>query len=107
MVRRSQQYYLLFTNNFLGAATTSIRDQVMRHNPQTGVFCGSYINEKVRFIIQDAVLNQLTDAGFLRAFTHMSLTCNPRVLVDVPDEVMKTLPPNPEIIELIREREEH
>jgi hypothetical protein len=107
MVRRSRQYYLLFTDNFLGAATTSVRDQVIRHNPQTGVFCGSYINEKVRFIVQDAVLDQPTDAGFLRAFTHMSLTCDPRAPVDVPDEVMKALPPDPEIIELTREREEH
>ena len=96
-----------FTNNFLGAATTSVRDQVMRHNPQTGVFCGSYINEKVRFIVQDAVLDQPTDAGFLRAFTHMSLTCDPRAPVDVPEEVMKALPPDPEITELTREREEH
>jgi hypothetical protein len=79
----------------------------MRHNPQTGVFCGSYINKKVRFIVQDAVLDQLTDAGFLRAFTHMSLTCDLRALVDVPEEVMKALPPDPEITELTRERKEH
>lgn len=96
-----------FTDHFLGAATTSVRDQVMRHNPQTGVFCGSYINEKVRFIVQDAVLDQPTDAGFLRAFTHMSLTCDPRAPVSVPNEVMKALPPDPEIMELIREREEY
>jgi hypothetical protein len=79
----------------------------MRHNPQTRVFCGSYINEKVRFIVQDAVLDQLIDAGFLCAFTHMSLTCDPHALVDVPNKVMKALPPNPEIIELTRERKEH
>jgi hypothetical protein len=77
----------------------------MRHNPQTGVFCGSYINEKVRFIVQDAVLDQPTNIGFLRAFTHMSLTCDPRAPVDVPEEVLKALPPDPEIMELTRERE--
>ena len=38
---------------------------------------------------------------------YMSLTYNPRTLVDVPNEVMKALPPNPEIIELTRERKEH
>jgi len=96
-----------FTDSFLGAATTSVRDQVMRHNPQTRVFCGSYINKKVRFIVQDAVLNQPTDAGFLCAFTHMSLTCDLRAPVDVPDEVIKALPPDLEIAELRREREEH
>jgi hypothetical protein len=79
----------------------------MRHNPQTGVFCGSYINEKVRFIVQDAVLDQPTDIGFLRAFTHMSLTCDPRAPIDVPEEIRKALPPDPEIMELTREREEY
>jgi hypothetical protein len=36
----------------------------------------------------------------------MSLTCDPRAPVDVPEEVMEALPPDPEITELIREREE-
>jgi hypothetical protein len=53
------------------------------------------------------VLNQLIDVGFLYAFTHISLTYDPRALVVVPNEVMKALPPNLEIIELTREREEH
>ncbi|KAG4032660.1 hypothetical protein MFRU_006g01280 [Monilinia fructicola] len=90
-----------------GAATTAVRDQVMRHNPQTGVFCGSYINEKVRFIVQDAVLDQPTNVGFLRAFTHMSLTCDPRAPIDVPNEILKALPPDPEIMELTIERKAH
>ncbi|QSZ31844.1 hypothetical protein DSL72_001413 [Monilinia vaccinii-corymbosi] len=89
------------------AASTTVRDQVMRYNSQTGVFCGSYINEKVRFIVQDAVLDQPTNVGFLCAFTHMSLTCDPRAPIDVPEEVLKALPPDPEIMELTREREEY
>jgi hypothetical protein len=52
------------------------------------------------------VLDQPTEAGFLRAFTHMSHTCNPRAPVNVPKEVIDALPPNPEITELRREREE-
>jgi hypothetical protein len=79
----------------------------MRYNPQTGVFCRSYINEKIRFIVQDAVLDQPTDVGFLRAFTHMSLTCDLRAPIDVPEEIRKALPPDPEIMELTREREEY
>lgn len=78
----------------------------MRHNPQTGVFCGSYINEKVRFVVQDAVLDQPTDAGFLRAVTHMSLTCDPRAPQGVPMDIMKTIPPDPEIVELEKEHRE-
>ena len=94
------------TNTNEGATTAAVRDQVLRHNPQTGVFCGSYLNEKVRFIVQDAVLDQPTDAGLLRAFTHMSLTCDPRAPVNVPDEILKTLPPDLEIATLEAERVE-
>lgn len=97
---------MIHTYTILGAATTAVRDQVLRHNPQTGVFCGSYLNEKVRFVVQDAVLHQPTDIGLLRAFTHMSLTCDPRAPKKVPDEVLAGLPPDPEIVELLRERKE-
>ncbi|KAF7955521.1 hypothetical protein EAE96_004447 [Botrytis aclada] len=86
------------------ATTTAVRDQILRYNPQTGVFSGSYINEKVRFIVQDAVLDQPTNVGFLRAFTHMSLTCDPRAPVDVPEEIINALPPDAEITELEKER---
>jgi hypothetical protein len=94
-------------NCFVGAANTSVRDQVIRYNPQTGVFCRSYINEKVRFIVQDTVLDQPTDAGFLCAFIYISLTCDPRAPVDMPEEIMNALPPDPEITELKREHEEY
>lgn len=96
----------LFTlaNGSLGAATTFVRDQVMRHNPQTEVFCGSYINEKIRFLVQDAVLNQPMDAGFLRIFTHMSLTCDSRASSSVPQEILNALPPDLKIEKLKRER---
>jgi len=78
-----------------GLRQTAVRDQIMRHNPNTGVFSGSYINEEVRFIVQDAVLDQPTNVGFLRAFTHMSLTCDPRAPTTVPKEILDTLPPDP------------
>jgi hypothetical protein len=99
---------ILFTqiNKCVGAATTAVRDQILRHNPQTGVFCGSYINEKVRFIVQDAVLDQPTNISFLRAFTHMSLTCDPRAPQTVPEEVRDALPPDPELVQLELELQE-
>ena len=90
----------------IGAATTAVRNQILRHNPQIGVFCRLYINEKVRFIVQDAVLDQPTDSGFLRAFTHMSLTCDPRVPQTVPDYIRDDLPPNPELVQLKLEQQE-
>lgn len=53
------------------------------------------------------MLDQPTDAGFLCAFTHMSLTYDPRSLVNVPKEVIETLPPNPEIEELSLNTDRH
>jgi hypothetical protein len=37
----------------LGVASDAVRDQVMRHDPFTGVFNGAYINGNVRFNVQE------------------------------------------------------
>jgi len=59
----------------------------MRHDPRTGVFSGSYLNEKVRFDVQSAFLDRPSMDGLTKAFTHMSLTCDPRAPKHVPQEV--------------------
>jgi hypothetical protein len=64
----------------------------MRHDPFTGVFNGAYINNMVRFNVQDAFLeSEISDDGLTRAFTHMSIRCNPGVPKEVPAEMMKSL----------------
>lgn len=76
----------------LGVASEAIRDQVMRHDPNTGVFNGAYNNEIVRFNVQDAYLNgEVSEDGLTRAFTHMSIRCNPGAPKAVPADVMKQL----------------
>jgi len=40
----------------------------------------------------------------LRVFTHISLTCDPAAPNDVPQDILSTLPLEPEIIELMKER---
>ena len=72
----------------------------MRHDPKTGVFSGSYLNEKVRFDVQSAFLDQPSMDGLTKAFTHMSLTCDLRAPKYVPQEVLVALPPDPAIVEL-------
>ena len=76
----------------------------MRHDPFTGVFNGSYINHQVRFNVQDAFLeSDISDDGLTRAFTHMSIRCNPSAFRDVPSEVMDPLlATDPEIVSLKR-----
>ncbi|PQE27708.1 hypothetical protein CJF32_00011224 [Rutstroemia sp. NJR-2017a WRK4] len=65
-------YFCRGTGNVIDRAiTTAIYDQVIRYNPQIGVFYRSYINEKVRFIVQDVVLDQPTDIGFLCIFIYI------------------------------------
>jgi len=89
-----------------GAATTAVRDQVMRQNPNSAVFNGAYINERVRFDVQSAFLGRPSATGLLRVFTHMSLRRDPRAPIHVPDEVLEALPRDSEIEELERQREQ-
>jgi Protein of unknown function (DUF3435) len=76
----------------------------MRHNPFTGVFNEAYINSSVRFNVQDAFLeSDISDDGLTRAFTHMSIRCNPGAPKEVPEEVMKSLfAADPDIADLER-----
>src|SRR5450432_146653 len=85
-------------------ALDAVRDQVMRHNPFTGVFNEAYINSSVRFNVQDAFLeSDISDDGLTRAFTHMSIRCNLGAPKEVPEEVMKPLlAADPDIADLER-----
>ncbi|KAG4430257.1 hypothetical protein IFR05_014253 [Cadophora sp. M221] len=86
-------------------ATDAVRDQVMRHNPNSAVYNGAYINERVRFDVQSAVLERPSADGVLRMLTHMSLMRDPRAPIHVPDDVLAALPPDPNITALEQERE--
>lgn len=64
----------------------------MRHNPSTGVYGAAYRDHLVRFNVQDAFLEgDISDYGLPRAFTHMSLRCNPGAPKGVPDGAIKKL----------------
>jgi len=39
------------------------------------------------------------------ALTHMSLRCDPRAPIHVPDGILEALPPDPEIVDLEQQRE--
>jgi hypothetical protein len=79
-----------------------MRDQVMKHDPFPGVFNGAYINHTVRFNVQDTFLeSDISDDGLTRAFTHMSIRCNPGAPKEVPNEVMERLfAAHPDIVDL-------
>jgi hypothetical protein len=85
-------------------ASNAVRDQVMRHDPLTGVFNGAYINGSVRFNVQDAFLeSEISDDGLTRVFTHMSLRCNPGAPEEVPKELIdQLLAAEPDIVQLDR-----
>ena len=88
----------------LGAATDAVRDQVMRHNPNSAVYNGAYINERVPFDVLSAVLERPSADGILCMLTHMSLMRDPRAPVRVPDHVLAALPPDPRIVDLEQQR---
>lgn len=90
----------------LGVATTAVRDQVMRHDSGSKIFQSYYPNGQAGCDVQRAFLGRPSADGLLKAFAHMSLTCDPRAPKSMPDDLFDALPPNPEIIELQRRRDQ-
>lgn len=82
---------------------TAVRDQMMRHDPKWATFNSAYINEKVKFHLQNVVLDEPTEDTLLAMLSHIGLMCDPRASKDmVPDEVWELLPPDP-VIEALKE----
>ena len=80
------------TDEYPGVAPDAVRDQIMRHDPFSGVFNGAYLNHRVRFNVQDAYLeNDVSDDGLTRAFTHMSIRCHPGAPQRVPKSILERL----------------
>lgn len=92
------------SNAILGVAPNGVVDQVMRHDPMTGCMQNSYLNSRVGFNTQDAFLERDPSAdGLTKAFTHMSIRCNPEVPKEIPTAELNKLPPDPEIVNLERQ----
>jgi hypothetical protein len=78
---------------------------MMRHDPKWATFNSAYINEKVQFHLQNAVLDEPTEDSLIGMLSHIGLMCDPRAAKDmVPDEVWAEMPPDPEILALETER---
>jgi hypothetical protein len=96
---------LIWTFCYLDATTDAVRAQVMRYNANSALYNGHYANKKVRFDVQSAGLGRPSASGVLRMLTHMSLMCDPRAPVHVPDDYLDALTPDPAITALEQERE--
>ncbi|KAI0531848.1 hypothetical protein GGR58DRAFT_518190 [Xylaria digitata] len=93
-------------NEANGKAPDAIRDQMMRHDPKWATFNSAYINAKVKFHLQNAVIHEAQEDALIEMLTHISVTRDPRAGRDiVPDEVWRDMPPDPEIVELEQRRE--
>ncbi|KAL8400415.1 hypothetical protein RB594_000708 [Gaeumannomyces avenae] len=89
-----------------GNAPDVVRDQMMRHDPKFSTFHGAYLNEKVKFDLQNTFLEEETENELYKLFAHVSITRDPRAKRDmVPAEVWANLLPDPEIVELERQRD--
>ena len=90
-------------NAILGVAPDPVVDQVMRHDPLTGCIGNAYLNGRVGFNVQDAYLERDPSAdGLTRAFTHMSIRCNPEVPKEIPKAELDILPHDPDVADLSR-----
>ncbi|KAM7210244.1 Protein of unknown function (DUF3435) domain containing protein [Rhypophila decipiens] len=90
-------------NAIIDKAPNAVVDQVARHDPNTGCKENAYLNHRVGYNVQDAFLERDPSAdGLTRAFTHMSIRCNPEVPREIPKEQFDKLPQDPSILELRR-----
>ena len=76
----------------------------MRHEQNSAIFNAAYLNARVRFDIQAAVMERPSVDGLTRAFTHMSITCDPRAPRNVPKHIKDALPRDPKIVKWEKER---
>ncbi|OAQ58761.1 FluG domain-containing protein [Pochonia chlamydosporia 170] len=94
-------------NKANGRASDAVRDQMMRHDPKWATFNSAYINEKVQFHLERVVADEPTEDCLIDLFTHMSMTRDPRASQNmVPAEVLRKLPPDPEIAQLEDRRDQ-
>ncbi|KAM3562091.1 hypothetical protein MY1884_001997 [Beauveria asiatica] len=94
-------------NALLKVAPNPVVDQVMRHDPMTGCLANAYLNRRVGFNTQDAYLERDPSAdGLTKAFSHMSIRCNPEVPRTIPKAELAGLPPDPEVVQMSREVKE-
>jgi len=82
-----------------------VRDQVARQQPFCGTFNGAYLNERVRFNVQDAYLeSEISEDGLTRVFTHMSVRRRLDDSVKAPRELLRQVTDaDPRIASLRRE----
>ncbi|KAL2024965.1 hypothetical protein VTK56DRAFT_3664 [Thermocarpiscus australiensis] len=93
-------------NEANGNAPDAVRDQMMRHDPKWATFNSAYINPRVKFHLQNAVLHEPHEDALIEMLTYISVMRDPRASRDmVPDEVWRNMPPDPEIVELEQRRE--
>ena len=94
-------------NAILGKAPDAVVDQVMRHDPMTGCMANAYLNHRVGYNVQDAFLEmEPSDDGLTKAFTHMSIRCNPEVPKEIPKAELDKLCLDPEVTSLSKRVEQ-
>lgn len=72
----------------------------MRHNPNSAVYNGAYINKRVPFDVLSAVFERPSADGIFCMLIHMSLMRDLRAPVYVPDDILAVLPPDSYIVDL-------
>ncbi len=79
---------------------------MLRQDPKWATFNKAYINAKVKFHLQNAVLHEPHEDALLTMLTHISVTRDPRARRNmVPAEVWRDLPPDREVVDLEQRRE--
>jgi hypothetical protein len=90
---------------YLGTATDTVRNQVIRYNLNTAVYNRAYINKQVLFDILSAVLERPSADSILCILTYISFIQDPCIPIYIPDNILAVFLPDPDITALEQEQE--
>lgn len=75
----------------------SVRDQGLRHRPNSTIYQEAYHNANCNAVIQDAFLGRGTKTPYLAIFNHMGLRRDERAPKVVSDDLMGAIGPNRDV----------
>ncbi|KAK3336774.1 hypothetical protein B0T19DRAFT_50768 [Cercophora scortea] len=83
----------------------SVRDQGLRHRPNSSVYQTAYHNAMMNAVVQDAFLDRGTKSPYLAILNHMGLRLDENAPKRVSDEMMRAIGPNAAVRRLEQQME--
>jgi hypothetical protein len=86
--------FCVFSNTEQANYRRSVRDQTLRHKPDSSVYQKHHHNTKVNAAVRNAFLGRGTKSLYLAILNHIGLYCDENAPRTVPEEVVRAIGPD-------------